>query len=338
MGGMRRLFVVVLMAAVLAGAGWRMAVHWQRAPLPLTAPVTVQIAPGSSLRTIAGTLHADGVLPHPLPFVLLAYWHDAAQSLQAGEYRFGPGDAPLDVLRHLVAGRVLQHRLTVVEGWTFVELRRALAGAEPLRQQSAELSASEIMAALGHPDQHPEGRFLPETYQYVRGDSDLALLARAHTAMATALAESWEARGTELSVHTPAEALVLASIIEKETAVGTERGTISGVFHRRLALGMRLQTDPTVIYGLGSSFDGDLRRADLARDGPYNTYQRTGLPPTPIALPGRASLEAAVHPEAGDALYFVARADGTHVFSADYAAHREAVACHQLKRCEGAMP
>ena len=295
MGGMRRLFVVVLMAAVLAGAGWRMAVHWQRAPLPLTAPVTVQIAPGSSLRTIAGTLHADGVLPHPLPFVLLAYW-------------------------------------------TFVELRRALAGAEPLRQQSAELSASEIMAALGHPDQHPEWRFLPETYQYVRGDSDLALLARAHTAMATALAESWEARGTELSVHTPAEALVLASIIEKETAVGTERGTISGVFHRRLALGMRLQTDPTVIYGLGSSFDGDLRRADLARDGPYNTYQRTGLPPTPIALPGRASLEAAVHPEAGDALYFVARADGTHVFSADYAAHREAVACHQLKRCEGAMP
>lgn len=338
---MRRLLALVLTAAVLAGVaggGWRMAVHWQRTPLPLAAPVTVEIAPGSSLRSIAGTLHAGGVMPHPLPFVLLAYWHDAAQSLQAGEYRFEPGDAPLDVLRHLVSGRVLQHRFTIVEGWTFADLRRALTQAQPLRQQSAELSDSEIMAALGYPDQHPEGRFLPETYQYVRGDSDLALLARAHAALAAALAASWETRAPELSVSTPAEALVLASIIEKETAVGAERATISGVFHRRLALGMRLQTDPTVIYGLGSSFDGNLRRADLMRDGPYNTYQRSGLPPTPIAFPGRASLEAAVHPEAGEALYFVARRDGTHVFSADYAAHRRAVACHQLRRCEGTAP
>ncbi|MDY6813691.1 MAG: endolytic transglycosylase MltG [Pseudomonadota bacterium] len=338
---MRRLLALVLTVAVLAGvvgAGWRIALHWQRAPLPLAAPVTVEIAPGSSLRSIAGTLHDGGVLPHPLPFVLLAYWHDAAQSLQAGEYRFEPGDTPLDVLHQLVAGRVLQHRFTIVEGWTFADLRRALTQAEPLRQQGAALSDDELMAALGHPDQHPEGRFLPETYQYVRGDSDLALLARAHAAMAAALAASWQTRAAELSVDTPAEALVLASIIEKETAVGTERATISGVFHRRLALGMRLQTDPTVIYGLGSRFDGDLRRADLARDGPYNTYQRTGLPPTPIALPGRAALEAAVHPEPGEALYFVARRDGTHVFSADYAAHRQAVACHQLQRCEGATP
>ena len=189
-----------------------------------------------------------------------------------------------------------------------------------------------LMAALGHPGQHPEGRFLPETYAYQRGDSDLAILRRAHAAMAQALDEAWQGRADDVPLATPDEALVLASIVEKETGQAHERPQIAGVFARRLRKGMLLQTDPTVIYGLGSGYDGNIRKRDLTTDTPYNTYTRVGLPPTPIAMPGRAALQAAVNPAPGDALFFVSRNDGSHVFSATYAEHNRAVDCYQRRR------
>ena len=188
------------------------------------------------------------------------------------------------------------------------------------------------MAALGHPGQHPEGRFLPETYAYQRGDSDLAILRRAHAAMAQALDEAWQGRADDVPLATPDQALVLASIVEKETGQAHERPQIAGVFARRLRKGMLLQTDPTVIYGLGSGYDGNIRKRDLTTDTPYNTYTRVGLPPTPIAMPGRAALQAAVNPAPGDALFFVSRNDGSHVFSATYAEHNRAVDCYQRRR------
>ena len=211
------------------------------------------------------------------------------------------------------------------------ELMR-LAAADPLEHETGDMDDAALMAALGHPGQHPEGRFLPETYAYQRGDSDLDILRRAHVAMAQALDEAWQARADDVPLATPDEALVLASIVEKETGQAHERPQIAGVFARRLRKGMLLQTDPTVIYGLGSGYDGNIRKRDLTTDTPYNTYTRVGLPPTPIAMPGRAALQAAVNPAPGDALFFVSRNDGSHVFSATYAEHNAAVDCYQRRR------
>ena len=222
--------------------------------------------------------------------------------------------------------------LLVFQDAEVVELRAALAAADPLEHQTGDMDDAALMAALGHPGQHPEGRFLPETYAYQRGDSDLAILRRAHAAMAQALDEAWQGRADDVPLATPDEALVLASIVEKETGQAHERPQIAGVFARRLRKGMLLQTDPTVIYGLGSGYDGNIRKRDLTTDTPYNTYTRVGLPPTPIAMPGRAALQAAVNPAPGDALFFVSRNDGSHVFSATYAEHNRAVDCYQRRR------
>ena len=262
-----------------------------------------------------------------LEWQLLARQLGAAGRLQVGEYALEPGMSARDVLANMRDGRVVRHRFTIVEGWNIRELRAALARAEHLTADSAALDDAALMAAIDRPGVHPEGRFLPETYLYTRGDSDLDVLRRANRALERALDEAWAQRADNLPLKTAEEALVLASIVEKETGIAEERPQIAGVFVRRLQIGMRLQTDPTVIYGIGADFDGNIRRRDLQTDTPYNTYTRDGLPPTPIAMPGGAALRPTTQPAEGDALYFVAIGDGSgrHVFSRTYAEHNVAV-------------
>jgi UPF0755 protein len=258
---------------------------------------------------------------------LLARQLGVAGKLQVGEYALDPGTTPRQLLLRMREGKVISHRFTIVEGWSLRELRAALARAQPLGHETAQLDDAALMEALGRPGLHPEGRFLPETYVYTRGDSDLDVLARARAAMDKALDAAWESRVPDLPLRSKEEALALASIVEKETGVAEERPQIAGVFVRRLKLGMKLQTDPTVIYGMGERYAGNIRRADLLADTPYNTYTRAGLPPTPIAMPGVAALQAATHPAPGDALYFVAVGDGSgrHVFTRSLAEHQAAV-------------
>ena len=262
----------------------------------------------------------------------LAWEEGVVTRLQVGEYAIGHGLTPLALLKKLESGKVIQHRFTIVEGWSFRELRLALSKEVALIQTVPGLPDAELMQQLGSGGLHPEGQFLPETYNFTKGASDLDVLKRAHLAMRNALETEWEAREAELPLKSGYEALTLASIIEKETGVARERPQIAGVFVRRLRLGMKLQTDPTVIYGLGTSFNGNLTRRHLDDATPYNTYAIFGLPPTPIALPGRAAIHAALHPADGDSLYFVARGDGSHVFSATLTEHNRAVAKYQLRR------
>jgi len=286
---------------------------------------------GDSFARVLGKLRESGVHAGPdLAWRALARELGTDARIQVGEYVLNPGLTPRQLLMRLRDGQVVRYRFTIVEGWNVHELRAALAKATPLRQTLAELDDAALMARLGRPGTHPEGRFLPETYTYVRGNSDLDLLGWAADALERALAEAWAARAPGLPLASPEDALILASIIEKETGIADERTRIAGVFTRRLHLGMRLQTDPTVIYGMGSRYTGNLRRIDLMSDTPYNTYTRPGLPPTPIALAGKAALHAATHPAPGDALYFVAVGDGSgrHVFSRTLAEHNRAVAAY----------
>jgi UPF0755 protein len=245
---------------------------------------------------------------------------------RSGEYQLEAGMGPREVLAELASGRVIQHRLTLVEGWTFRQLARLLDSNETLQHRFTVSDPAQWPDLLSVLDiEHPEGWFFPETYQFTRGDSDLDILTRAHRAMRAELEQAWSTRAEGLPLDSPYDLLILASIIEKETALDSERGQIAGVFTRRLQKGMRLQTDPTVIYGLGEAFDGDIRRRDLQADTPYNSYTRNGLPPTPIAMPGRASLRAAAQPEAGETLYFVADGKGGHTFSTTLQEHQAAV-------------
>jgi UPF0755 protein len=255
---------------------------------------------------------------------------DVDTRLKVGEYRLEPALTPRRLLDMLARGEVVQYRFTLVEGWSFRELRAALARNPDLEQTIVGIEDAEVMRRLGAGAEHPEGRFLPETYQFTRGTSDLDLLARARTDMQQALEKVWSARAADVPLETPYEALILASIIEKETGRAGERREISGVFARRLRIGMRLQTDPTVIYGIGSAYAGNITRVHLRTDTPYNTYTRGGLPPTPIAMPGLAALQAAVDPAPGDTLYFVSRGDGSHQFSRTLAEHNAAVRRYQL--------
>jgi len=252
--------------------------------------------------------------------------------LHAGEYALPVGITPRQLLAKMAAGEVIQHHFTIVEGWTFALLREALARDAGLKQTLAGIDDASLMRTLGAPDAPPEGWFLPETYSYVKGMSDVDLLRRAHDAMRKTLDKLWAERAPNLPLDAPYQALILASIVEKETARAEERPQIAGVFLHRLKIGMRLQTDPSVIYGLGAAYDGNLHKRDLDTDTPFNTYTRAGLTPTPIALPGAAALHAALHPAATDALYFVARGDGSHEFSATLDAHNAAVAKYQLHR------
>jgi len=288
---------------------------------------SVMVAPGDSLPKVLRKLGELGIETRNLEWRALARQMGAAGKIQIGEYALEPGMTPRDLLTRMRDGKVMNYRFTIVEGWNIRELRAALAKATPLQQKTADLDNAALMRALGLGAQHPEGRFLPETYLYTRNDSDLDVLKRAATAMEKALTEAWDGRDKDLPLKTPYEMLILASIVEKETGIASERPQIAGLFLRRLKIPMRLETDPTVIYGMGSAYTGNIRRTDLRTDTPYNTYTRDGLPPTPIAMPGRDALQATAHPAPGDALFFVAVGDGSgrHVFSKTYAEHQVAV-------------
>lgn len=294
--------------------------------------VVLEVPPGTTFRRLALDLQEREILRKPEYFIFLGRWDDAAERVRAGEYQIDQGMTPRTLLLRLVSGAVIQHQLTVVEGWTFQQLMDALSKHEAIRQTLNDASDEEIMARLGEPDLHPEGQFAPDTYHFPRGTSDLDFLRRAHATLQDWLATEWPRRAEKLPYGSPYEALIMASIIEKETGLKSERENIAGVFVRRLERTMRLQTDPTVIYGMGEAYDGNIRHADLRRDTPYNTYTRHGLPPTPIALPGLASIRAALHPAEGKALYFVAKGDGSHQFSATLEEHLEAVRRYQLNR------
>jgi UPF0755 protein len=274
-----------------------------------------------------GTLHAAGVQGSTLEWTALARQLGAAGRLQVGEYPVEPGTTPRQLLIDMRDGHVLQHKVTIVEGWNIRDVRAALAKAEPLVHDTAKLDDAALMAKLGHAGQHPEGRFLPETYVFTRCDSELDVLARSYKSMQKALDAAWRSRHVDTVLKSPDEMLTLASIVEKETGIAEERPAIAGLFERRLKLGMLLQTDPTVIYGMGKAYAGNIRKSDLLTDGPYNTYTRAGLPPTPIAMPGLASLQAVANPAQGDALYFVAMGDGSgrHFFAQNLAEHQQNV-------------
>lgn len=328
----RGLLLLVVLALALLGWQWQRYQRFADTPLAgVGADASVVVARGDALPAILRNLRAQGIATGtPLYWQLLARQTGAAGRLQAGEYALPAGITPRALLAAMRDGKVLRRRFTIVEGWNIRDLRAALAKVPLLRHATTGMDDAALMAALGHPGQHPEGRFLPETYAWVRGDSDLDLLRRAYAAMDKALAAAWQARASGLPLRSADEALVLASIVEKETGVVDERPRIAGVFVRRLQAGMRLQTDPTVIYGMGARYAGNIRRADLTTDTPYNTYTRDGLPPTPIAMPGKAALEAATRPATGDALYFVAVGDGSgrHVFSRNLDEHNAAVSAY----------
>jgi UPF0755 protein len=251
------------------------------------------------------------------------------RAIKAGSYEITPEMSPRMVLNMLARGEESLRYVTLVEGWTFKQVKQALAKAETLKSSTQGMTDEQIMAQLGRPNDHPEGRFYPDTYSYAKGSSDLAVMSRALKAMDRQLAKTWAQKPANLALNSPDELLILASIVEKETGRASDRPLISSVFHNRLKIGMRLQTDPTVIYGLGEAFDGNLRRVDLRTDTPYNTYTRAGLPPTPIAMPGRAALKAALEPASSNFLYFVARGDGSSHFSQSLNEHNNAVNKYQ---------
>ncbi len=315
--------------------GWRDFSRFSAAPLHVTTSgESIDIARGSSFKAIVDELRQRGLsTASPLYWRLLAEQMRVAGRLHAGEYALMPGITPRQLLVNMATGKVLQHDFTIVDGWTFAELRQALAKADKLKHDSAGLADASIMQRIGAPGEAPEGRFLPETYAYVKGDSDLDILKRAHAAMDKTLAALWPGRDKGLPLATPYDALILASIVEKETGRADERARIAGVFVRRLQDHMLLQTDPSVIYGMGASYTGSIHKSDLTTDTPYNTYTRPGLPPTPIALPGKPALLAALHPAPGKSLYFVARGDGRHVFADTLEEHNRNVDCYQRKHC-----
>ncbi|QIL20989.1 endolytic transglycosylase MltG [Thermomonas sp. HDW16] len=329
-GFFRRAFLFLLIVALATGAWlWQRYQGFADAPLAgIEAGDSLVVERGDSLASVLRKLDAEGVeTGDRLQWQVLARELDAAGKLQVGEYALEAGASPRSLLLAMRDGKVERRMFTIVEGWNIRELRAALAKVESLQQESTKLDDAALMKTLGHAGQHPEGRFLPETYAWVRGDSDLDILKRAHDAMDNALDAAWASRAGDVPLKTRDEALVLASIVEKETGIAEERPAIAGVFARRLKIGMRLQTDPTVIYGMGAAYAGNIRRSDLTRDTLYNTYTRDGLPPTPIAMPGKAALQAATHPEAGDALFFVAVGDGSgrHVFTKSLTDHNTAV-------------
>lgn len=318
--------VLVLPLAAAAAAVW----VWLDRPLELAQPtVELSIEAGTTPREIAQGWVAAGVHTHERFLYEWFRWSGQARRIRAGSYAVETGVTPRSLLDKLVQGHETLETVRLIEGWTLRQWRAELAKAPRLVPASAKLSDAELMAALGLPGVPPEGRFFPDTYAYSRGASDLAVMKRALQTMQKKLDAVWAERAPDTPLKSAAEALTLASIVEKETGAAADRGLVAGVFVNRLRLGMPLQTDPTVIYGLGEAFDGNLRKRDLQTDGPFNTYLRTGLPPTPIAMPGLASLRAAVRPEPTKALYFVARGDGSSVFSDNLADHNRAVNRYQ---------
>lgn len=329
-----RLLGLAVLILLLAG-GLALAEFQRRWLEPLAVPeegFVVTVDPGDSLRAVVVALKAEGILVHPRVALLYGRWSGLDAQIKQGEYRLSRGLTIEGLLALLTSGRVVQYQVTLPEGITLSRALDILAATAEITRELAGVDDPRVLE-LVRPHPSPEGLFFPDSYHFARGASDWQLLQRAHARMLDVLEQEWETRAEGLPYETAYEALIMASIIERETGMPEERGEIAGVFVRRLQAGMRLQTDPTVIYGLGDSFDGNLKRGHLNDDGnPYNTYRHAGLPPTPIALPGRDSIHAALHPRPGDSLYFVARGDGGHVFSASLAEHEEAVRKYQLRR------
>ena len=316
-------------------AGWLWVAHNAALDRPLSVgeqPAVLLVEPGTSLARVADDLVARGFLQSTRSLVWHARWKGLASKIKAGEYRIEAATTPRALLEELVAGRVVQHALTLVEGWNFRQVMTAIAANSVLVHTLEGESPAQIMNRIGLPGEHPEGRFFPDTYHFPRGTTDVDILRLAHRTMDRRLRQEWLRRADSLPYRDRYEALIVASIVEKEAGRASERREVAGVFVRRLIKGMRLESDPTVIYGLGEAFDGNLTRRDLQRTTPYNTYRRRGLPPTPIAMPGGAAIHAALNPAPGETLFFVARGDGTHYFSVTLSEHRRAVAKYQLGR------
>jgi UPF0755 protein len=326
---LRRLFLLSILV-VAAGAAWLWHFTWQ--PLTFTdTPHTFVLKPGSNIRGISHQLVEENILIEPWSFLFMARLSGRASDIKAGNYQFTSGMTPFRLFQMMSDGDVTQAGVTFIEGWTFRQMREELNRSEGIEHISMALTDAQIMERIGASESFPEGLFFPDTYYFVQGMSDIDILQRAYQAMQAKLQAAWEKKAEGLPYQTPYQALIMASIVEKETGKASERPLIAKVFLNRLKIGMRLQTDPTVIYGLGDKYDGNLHKVDLLKDTPYNTYTREGFPPTPIAMPGMASIEAALNPAAqSTALYFVSKGDGSHVFSSSLEEHNRAVAHYQL--------
>lgn len=324
---LKRLVLLVVLLALLVGFYLQSVMEWVDAPTHTTNEASVlTVSPGDSVVVVARKLASMGVIEHPEWFRWFSRFDGSASRIKAGEYRLEEGVTPRDILQQLVKGDVTQYSFTIIEGWSYKQLLQMVAKEKQLTEVAADALQEKLQVA------HLEGWFLPDTYHFPAGMTGERFLLRAYESMKSVLDEEWEKREKGLPLKNSYEALILASIIEKETGVAEERPEIAAVFINRLRKGMLLQTDPTVIYGMGDRFKGNIRRKDLREDTPYNTYVHKGLPPTPIALPGRAAINAALHPTKSDALFFVAKGDGTHYFSKNLKQHQAAVRKYQLKK------
>jgi UPF0755 protein len=327
------LAIVLLSALTLViGLGYE---YFRFTQQPLTIPkdgLVYELRPGTSVIRLANDMAAAGYLKRPHYLRLLAHYQGVTQSLKAGEYELSYGISPPALLDLFSSGKAIEDSLTLIEGWNFRQVLAAITANDSLQHTLIELAPEDIMEKLGHSGEHPEGRFYPDTYHFQAGTPDVTVLEQAYQRLDVILNRQWAERQNDLPLDSPYEALILASIVEKETGKADERQEIAGVFIRRLSNGMMLQTDPTVIYGMGDNFKGNIRRRDLASDTPYNTYVHRGLPPTPICMPGEAAINAVLHPAQGDSLYFVSKGDGSHYFSATLEEHNIAVRRFQLKK------
>jgi UPF0755 protein len=327
MAFIKKLFKTSIFVTVVAVAGFT---YWSKTPIMEEGPVVeFSVQPGSSVVSAGQEMRASGAKINPFLFALLARVTQKSGKIKAGAYELKPGTTPLRLLDQLVRGEFAQESLTIIEGWTFKQMRAAIAANPGLKHETSELPDDMLLARITEEYKHPEGLFFPDTYLFAKGSSDIHIYKQAHALMLRHLNEAWERRDLSLPYKTPYQALIMASIVEKETGQKSERTMIAGVFVNRLRNGMLLQTDPTVIYGMGTRYAGKIYKRDLETDTPYNTYTRSGLPPTPIALPGRQSLSAALGPEKTQALYFVSRGDGTSQFSENLPDHNRAVNKYQ---------
>ncbi len=324
---LKKLIFLAIIATIAAVAGFS---WWAKQPVTTAGEsIPFAITPGSGVGVASQQIAKAGVPINPFLFSMLARVTNNASQIKAGSYELKPNTTPRQLVGQLVRGEYAQESLTIIEGWTFKQMRQAIAASKSLKQETADLSDTDLMAKISKEYKSPEGLFFPDTYLFAKGSSDLEIFKQAHALLMNRLAAAWEKRDASLPYKTPYEALIMASIVEKETGQKSERAMIAGVFVNRLRLGMMLQTDPTVIYGMGDSYAGNIRKKDLETDTPYNTYTRVGLPPTPIALPGVESLAAALGPAKTAALYFVSRKDGTSQFSDNLPDHNKAVNQYQ---------
>jgi len=324
--------IFVLLGTLLLGILWNDYRTFTNQAIVTEAPIILEVVKGSSFQRIMNRLSYQAPAADSIWFKILAHKEGLATQLKAGEYKLAVGLKPLGFLLQLSEGKVMQHSLTFPEGWNFKQLRQVLAENSDLKHTIESTSDKDILQKIGSKESHPEGLFFPDTYHFEKNTTDLVILKKAYFKMQKVLNYQWQNRTSGLPLKTAYQALILASIIEKETGVVYERPVISGVFIRRLKKGMRLQTDPTVIYGMGENYKGNIRKSDLRTLTAYNTYRINGLPPTPIAMPGQHAIHSALHPDKGDSIYFVAKGDGSHQFSATLSQHNNAVNKFQRKR------